>query len=219
MLGYVVSLYNYLVGRKNNHNVFVFDLDNTITIEHTGGVYDSEDNNYETYINKNMISNVTNLFACIKKNGDKIYINSRGLLVSVYDICCDIGIDTYIDGYYCAHDYRSFKHIRKFTHSKYSMHCEWGKVNTIYLNMIRDSENVDKRNIYFFDDTSQNVNAARNDGFINSFLVNSNGYPDTMGEYNLITILKRCMSNIYDYSENVDDGKTSLNDTLYIQYP
>jgi HAD superfamily phosphatase (TIGR01681 family) len=203
MLGYIANLYNYIFNIKNNHNIFVFDLDNTITIEHTGGRYNSKYDNYKNYINEHMINNLIKLLKYIKRRGDKIYINSRGLLVSVYDLCCDIGIEKYIDGYYCAYDTKSAKHIQTVTCSKYDMDRKWEKIKTIYLNMICDYENVNKHNIYFFDDTSDNINVARNNGFINSFIVNSNNYPTTMGEYNLITILKRCMYTIYDYSEHV----------------
>lgn len=217
MLGYIAHLYNCIFNTKNNHNIFVFDLDNTITTEHTGGRYNSKYDNYQNYINTHMINLLIGLFIYIKRRGDKIYINSRGLLVSVYDLCCDIGIDRYVDGYYCAHDNKSTTHIQKVTCSKYSINSKWGKIKTIYLNMICDHENVEKHNIYFFDDTSQNVNAARNNGFINSFIVNSNNYPDTTGEYNLITILKRCMYTIYYHSgHDVDSGETLLDNTLCI---
>jgi len=198
MLEYIANIYNYLVGATNNHNVFVFDIDCTITNKHTGGSYSTHVDNYQDYINYNMRHSLIKLFSYIKDNGDKIYINSRGRLVSVYDLCRDIGINIYIDGYYCARDDRSSDHIIGYTCDKYNVDNSWGKIKTRYLEMICKKENINKTSIYFFDDAFENIYGARNKGFTNSFIVNSRKYPNITDEYNLVTVLKKCIMNIYD---------------------
>lgn len=200
MLKYMADIYNYVVGTTNTHNVFVFDMDCTITNKHTNGVYDSLFDNYRDYINYDMQHSLKKLFSHIKKSGDKIYINSQGRLVSVYNLCKDIGINIYIDGYYCARDDRSSAHVIGHTCSQYSANGSWKRIKTRYLKMICEKENINETNIYFFDDMYENVDTARSNGFNNSFMVNSNKHPDITNEYNLVTVLKNCIMDVYDHA-------------------
>jgi FMN phosphatase YigB (HAD superfamily) len=111
----------------------------------------------------------------------------------VYDLCRDIGIDIYIDGYYCAHDSRSSAHIKQYTCDMYSINNSWKKIKTLYLKMICERENINKSNIYFFDDLPENIYTAQHNGFTKSIRVDSHKYPDITDEYNLVEVLKNIL--------------------------
>ena len=50
----------------------------------------------------------------------------------------------------------------------------WGVKKVIYLNQIKDEENVHISNVFFFDDSVININTAKVNGYNNSFLIGSN---------------------------------------------
>jgi HAD superfamily phosphatase (TIGR01681 family) len=171
---------------KSDYKVFVFDLDNTITNTHTGGHY--EKGTYKKFISPIMLKEVRTIFKKIKEDGGKIYINSRGIASKVYDFCNDTGLNVFVDGYYAAnYDGRHYKHGKIETEFKLDNNI-WHIIKSLYLTRIVKKENIQPDNLYYFDDTRKNINYAKNTGFINSYLVNSNKYHKVDGEYNLIKV-------------------------------
>jgi hypothetical protein len=176
---------------KSNYKVFVFDLDHTITNKHTGGHYVKGD--YKKYITSEMLTNVRKMFMKIKLDGNMIYINSRGIAGKVYNFCVDTGLMPFITGIYAA-NYDGKKYSHKGIMAEYKMgNRKWHEIKSLYLNKIMKKENVKTENIYYFDDSERNVNFAKNIGFMNSYLVNSNEYMNVYDKYNLINVF----NNVY----------------------
>lgn len=193
----LTQLYNYakyLLGYGCDKCVFVFDLDNTITNRHTGGRYGNGD--FMTYITPEMKRSTRDTFKEIKRAGHKIYINSRGHLLSVHNFCKDSGLHSYIDGYYCAKDSRYTDHITDHTYSKHPMSSYWPDVKKIHLDLIANREGVEPDQIYFFDDTRSNVQTALRARYVNSHVVDSNHQPDPNEEGNLVHKLRSILKDI-----------------------
>ena len=187
MLKYIVEkLYpNYY---QNKYNVYVFDLDNTITNKHTGGHY--QKGTYKRFITDEMLFGVKDVFKKIKESNGMIYINSRGIASNVYNFLSDTGLFPFITGVYAAnYDGKKYSHNGVVTEFKLE-HNRWPEIKSIYLNKIVQKEGVSKDNIYYFDDTKANIYYAKHMGFDNSYIVNSNKFPDTSDKYNLVNILQ-----------------------------
>lgn len=185
MLKYIVNkLYpNYY---QNKYKVYVFDLDNTITNKHTGGYY--QEGTYREYITNEMLIGVKDMFKKIKENGGMIYINSRGIASKVHRFVIDTGLFPFITGIYAAnYDGKKYSHGGIVTEYRLD-HSRWQEIKGIYLTKIMQKENIDIKNIYYFDDDKQNINFAKNIGFKNSYLVNSNEHMNITDSYNLINV-------------------------------
>jgi hypothetical protein len=181
---------------KSEYNVFVFDLDQTITNGHTGGFYKND--TYKQYISDEMLLNVKDMFRKIKLEKGKIYINSRGIASNVRIFCNDSGLSVFIDGIYAATheghstpepearpDLNPDKNIPTISEYMMSNH-RWDIIKSIYLMQIVAKENIDYKQLYYFDDTKKNIEYAKYKGFRNSYIVDSNKYPNPNDEYNLI---------------------------------
>jgi hypothetical protein len=166
--------------------VYVFDLDHTITNEHTKGYYESE---YKMYITDTMLDKTKILFKYIKDNKDKIYINSRGLLSSVFAFCKDAELLEYIDGIYAAKDSK-IPHSSIHMVTKYNLSSSgWTHHKTNYLDLIRKREDVERENMYFFDDNEHIIQNALDSEYANSYQVDSNRYPLITDKYNMVCTL------------------------------
>lgn len=203
------NISKYLFGQSKNKYIFVFDLDNTLTQRHSGGHY--EKGTLDRYMTKEQYLSVYSLFQTIHSNGDSIYINSRGIANSIYQFLDDTALLEFVSGIYAA--YSSFEEQSKKKYkipivAKYklvSSSSKWSVFKTHYLDQIRSTEGVSKDRIYFFDDTKPNVEHAKNSGYTNSFIVNSNMYPNIYEKYNVVKVLIDVLKHVYnDDKSNVD---------------
>jgi len=196
-MNFLKNAFNYLTTKptnQNQHHVYVFDLDNTITNKHTGGHY--QKGTSSTYITSKMLRGVSKLFYQMKTLGlvghpSKIYINSRGIASNVSQFLRDTGLYQYVDGIYAAnYDGKQYHDENlKITTMFQLEDSRWNHIKSLYLKEIQKKENVDFNHIYFFDDSTENISTAIHNGFKNSFVVNSNMYPKPWDKFNLCHVV------------------------------
>jgi hypothetical protein len=175
---------NELNSDINNKFIFVFDFDLTLTFKNdritnnlpTNGDY------IELFESEEKLNDMRETFERIKSTGGTIYINTRGLVRDITHILKNVGITVGTDN--LIKDIKgsnTLEHINKpfgfIELKKYGLeeikdtNILWAVKKVIYLNNIKDNENVQYNNILFFDDSYININVAQINGYSNSFLV------------------------------------------------
>ena len=175
---------NELKSDLNNKFIFVFDFDLTLTFKNDRITNNLPTNgNYiELFESEEKLNDMRETFERIKSTGGSIYINTRGLVRDITHILKNVGISVGIDS--LIKDVKgsnTLEHINKpfgfIELTKYGLeeikdtNILWAVKKVIYLNNIKDNENVQYNNILFFDDSHININVAQLNGYSNSFLV------------------------------------------------
>jgi hypothetical protein len=112
------------------------------------------------------ISNNLTIFDFIKRKGDQIYIITRGIQELVQKYFEHHGLLKYITYIYGAKDDNELAREN------------WNIIKCQMLDDIKQrTPTINKLQMYFFDDTRQNVETAIGNGYINSFNVTQNGCP------------------------------------------
>ena len=155
-----------MLGGETNKLVLCFDFDLTLTNVHTGGhpVYGTE-----------YFVNIGLLIDLLEKLSSKypLYIVTRGM---------EDKVKAYLQS---RNMMKYFKNVFGATESLPIARDDWHKIKVDYLNTILDLENVDKNNLYFYDDTSINISEALKNNYINSYVVKSPG-ADLLNHLNFI---------------------------------
>ena len=180
--------FNDLSNLQNNaynnikNYIYVFDFDLTLTTRSTDNYeINNYTNYYELFDSKEKIERLELLLNKIKMNNN-IYINTRALIKHVRFILSKVNINLNLITDIKGSEYDEQIHnpftIHELEHYKLSeidnIKLLWAIKKVTYLNQIAEEENVDKDNILFFDDSIININAAKLNGYINSFLIGSN---------------------------------------------
>jgi hypothetical protein len=175
----------------NNENldkyIFVFDFDLTMTTMSTNNIdIDNFSTNnikyYTLFDSKEKINKLTLLLSKINNNNCPIYINTRALINHVNFILNKINFDLSlikdIKGSYhddMINNPLTINEIEQYNlTSTLQSNVSWALKKVIYLNEIKISENVSYDKILFFDDSKININTAKINGYMNSFLIGSN---------------------------------------------
>lgn len=140
------------------YKILVLDFDLTITDIHTSG--NINENLLYWYTIKNL-HQLTDTLLKFKTNDWKIYIVSRGIESDIIKYLKKINISQIFDDVYGA------KNISQLSEST----LNWSKYKTKYLDIIIYKNKIEKTNLYFIDDTIENVNMAKTNGYSNSILL------------------------------------------------
>lgn len=173
------------ITNTNDKFVFVFDFDLTLTSKSSDGIVKNFSNYIDLFDSETKLEKLKFYFDKIKKSGNIIYINTRGLVSNVIHILKNVNIE--------IGENKMIKEIKGSTKivqidipfnkeelEKYNLKTIsdttilWGVKKVIYLNEIKENENVPISNIFFFDDSIININTAKVNGYTNSFLIGSN---------------------------------------------
>lgn len=165
--------------------VFVFDFDMTLTSKSSDGIQKNFSNYIELFDSENKLDKLKFYFNKIKNSGNIIYINTRALVSDVVHILSNVKIE--------VGENKTIKEIKgsskieqinmpfsKDELNKYNLknisddNVLWGVKKVIFLNQIKEFENVKISNVFFFDDSVININTSKVNGYTNSFLIGSN---------------------------------------------
>jgi hypothetical protein len=183
-----------------NVDNFIFDLDLTLTIQHTGGRYNGTD----VY----SIIDVPSIKTMLENLHDKnVFLCSRGQYNSCYTLLQNAGLLGYFCGIYAAkHDDGSDDTLLAQDPTS-SLRLEydfigddenkWAELKSKFVSAIRDHfynhfhlDNLSS--IYFFDDTKVNVDVVhrdnRDNNIVNAFYIESKNYKQTINIVNHILI-------------------------------
>ena len=141
------SLSRYIFSKK----VFCFDFDKTFIEEHTGGQLMPYKNYYTN------LPLLKEILGFLRNLGSKMYIVSRGINHSINHNFIHHGLREFFVDIYGASDSREISR------------GDWHIIKTNVLNEIVGRENVNKSQIFFFDDININIMHALKNGFINSY--------------------------------------------------
>jgi hypothetical protein len=163
---------------------FVFDFDLTLTLKSADG-FNYNNNFIELFDNEEKLNKLKHYLKKINQHGNSIYINTRALVKDVKLILKSVGIEVgqgelikEIKGS------DSIDHIEKpFSKTELEIYnldqidnvkVLWGVKKVVNLNKICEIEKIPKNNVLFFDDSTININTAKVNGYVNSFLIGSN---------------------------------------------
>ena len=143
---------------KNTKNILVLDFDLTITDIHTNGRINQQ--YFYWYKTQNLIL-LINCLKKLKKKNWLIYIVSRGIKNDIKQYLKNLDIIKLFNDIYGADN---IEHLSENP-------LNWAKYKTDFLNEIISMNKINKNNLYFIDDTEENISFAKNSGFINSILL------------------------------------------------
>lgn len=138
--------------------ILVLDFDLTITDIHTHGDINYNKSYWYSIKNLQLLIDVLEKF---KSNNWKIYIVSRGIESNIIKYLEKICILNIFEDIYGA------KNISQLSESTQN----WSKYKTKYLDIIIYKNKIDKNNLYFIDDTIENINMAKQNKYFNSILL------------------------------------------------
>lgn len=165
-----------------NKYIFVFDFDLTMTNISSNNIKIDNANYYNIFDSEEKINNLSLLLTKIYNNNCSIYINTRAVTSHVKYILnkvnFNISLIKDIKGSYhddMINNPLSYAELEKYNlTNNIQSNVLWALKKVIYLNEIKDNENVPYEKILFFDDSRININTAKINGYINSFLIGSN---------------------------------------------
>ena len=168
---------------SNNTNdkfIFVFDFDLTLTTISSDGI-DINSNHINLFESNDKLMKLINYFEKITSHNDIIYINTRGVIQDISIILKKVGLDKMVKKILGSKNVDNiFFPFTKVELEKYNLSqinnsdILWAVKKVIYLNEIKEIENICENNILFFDDSILNINTAKLNGYVNSFLIGSN---------------------------------------------
>ncbi len=173
------------MSNDKNKYVFVFDFDLTLTTKSSDGITKTYLNYIELFDSKYKIEKLVYYFNKIFQSGSTIYINTRALTTDIANILANVNIEVGenklvkgIKGSYKIEQITTpFNFIELKKYGLDNVKDEtilWAVKKVTYLNQIKDDESVEISNVFFFDDSIINVNTAKVNGYVNSFLIGSN---------------------------------------------
>jgi hypothetical protein len=173
------------IKNTNDKFVFVFDFDLTLTSKSSDGIIKNVFNYIELFESESKLEKLKFYFEKINKSGNIIYINTRALVSNVIHILKNVNIEIGKDK--LIRDIKGSNKVEQinipFNKDELEMYnlktisdnkILWGVKKVIYLNQIKEDENVLISNIFFFDDCIININTAKINGYTNCFLIGSN---------------------------------------------
>lgn len=138
--------------------ILVLDFDLTITDIHTKGRICKENTYWYCQENLNQLVKTLTKF---KNIGWKIFIVSRGICQDIKNYLVRLNISYLFDEIYGATD------LSHLSHGTY----KWSEYKKQYLNLIVYENKTNKESVYFIDDTEENIQCAKSNGYSNSFVL------------------------------------------------
>ena len=141
--------------------IFVFDFDLTLTSKSSDGINKKISNYIDLFDSENKLDKLKYFFNKITENGHLIYINTRALISDVLHILknvdISVGTNMLIKEIKGSNSIETINNpltkadINKFNLSKINDNkILWGIKKVIYLNEIKECENIPMSNIFFF---------------------------------------------------------------------
>ena len=165
-----------LTNIDDNKKILALDFDLTLTDIHTQGHIKQTQLYWYSSSNLNQLVNCLHKF---KNSGWKIYIVSRGIENDIIQYLTKLNIIRLFDGIYGA---KNFSHLGENT-------SLWSKYKTEYLNHIISMNDAKKENLYFIDDTEENIIFAKSSGYSNSIHLSAIGISSIM----LLSVLEKIL--------------------------
>lgn len=160
--------------------ILALDFDLTITDIHTKGHIKQTQLYWYFFNNLNLIINY--LCKCLRKfknSGWLIYIVSRGIKEDIVQYLTKLKIIELFDDIYGASNYTHLGE-NAFT---------WSRYKTKYLDIIISMNGAKKENLYFIDDTKENIIYAKFSGYSNSIHLSNIGISSII----LVSILEKIL--------------------------
>ncbi len=143
----------------NQKKILILDFDLTLTDIHTGGRINSDKLYWNSIENFDL---VTKKLEKIKKSGYwDIYIVSRGIELDIKNYLSKLNIIELFNDVFGASD---ITHLSKPTHI-------WAKYKVEYIRKIANINDCKSENIYYIDDTIENIRESQKSGYVNSILL------------------------------------------------
>lgn len=173
-------LQNIETTENMNKFIFVFDFDMTLTTMSSNGI--DINSNYTILFGSNeKLLMLKKLFEKITSINNIIYINTRAIVSNINIILKNVGIDNLVKKIFGSKNVENINNpFTKLELENYNLKninnsdILWAIKKVLFLNEIKEIENICESNILFFDDIPLNINTAKLNGYINSFLIGSN---------------------------------------------
>lgn len=167
----VVPWYKFIFDKNYNKKILVLDFDDTIT-KLSYGKYDIESTNINEIFDN---FNLNNLLNFTWDNLVPVYILSRRDKDDIITILNRFYTNENIK-FKKIYEKNILGRLHNFTYNKKVMTSQekinfWANYKVNYLNFLSAYEKIDKENLFFYDDSKENINAAIKQGFKNSELV------------------------------------------------
>lgn len=186
-----------------NAEVIFFDFDLTISNKHTGGRPKKKaheiNNSWKTVMSK------------LQNMGKEIVINTRGMQDQISEVMKTEfpGINITVMG---ADESIPISNNKKGINRK-----KWAEIKTIFIeqymfNKHSTNNHIDKKKVLFFDDTKENIEEARNKGYVYS-LYHNPPIANELGKF-LEDILKDDYESGYDSSSNMNNNSTKKEEIM-----
>jgi FMN phosphatase YigB (HAD superfamily) len=156
------------LNKINEKKILILDFDLTITDIHTNGRINDNMLYWNSLDNFNLI--VKTLIKIKKSNNCKIYIVSRGIESDIKNYLKKLNIIELFDNIYGAYDKI---HLSEPSHL-------WAKYKVEYITEIKKINNCEFENIFYIDDTQENIEHAISLGYSNSILLPTIGSSSIM---------------------------------------
>lgn len=185
--------------------IVVFDFDLTLTYEHTGGEPNIEDTlKYFNNCGNNGGKYLIEMLHFLQKIKVKVHVNTRGNKIMITNCLNDLGkklghnqivgegllIESVLgaetseeigDPYGGKKFDEVFQEMIKIgIKSIDESSTVWAYKKKEILDQIWKKYNIEKSNIYFYDDTKVNIDCCQYFGYINSYLIGSSALDDTI---------------------------------------
>lgn len=144
---------------SNQKKILILDFDLTLTDIHTRGRINDNLLYWNSNDNFNLIINTLQI---MKNSGNwKIYIVSRGIESDIKNYLKKLNVIELFDNVYGAIDQT---HLSRPTYI-------WAKYKVEYIEKIKTQNNLESNNIFYIDDTIENITEAKKAGYSNSILL------------------------------------------------
>jgi hypothetical protein len=160
--------------------IFVFDFDLTLTCISSDGI--NVNSNYiMLFESEKKLLRLINFFNQIISSNSSIYINTRAHVSDINIILKKVGLDKMVKKIFGSKNIENinipFTNLELENYNLENINNNdilWAVKKVLFLNEIKEIENVTDDNILFFDDSVMNINTAKLNGYVNSFLIGSN---------------------------------------------
>ena len=173
------------VNIDNMKIIFVFDFDLTLTNHSSNGINKEDASYIELFDSQDKLDKLKFYLTKITNSNNYNYVNTRGLISDINYILNSVGIE--VGENKLIKDIKGSNNLEiiesPFTESEliaYNLNnvanteILWSIKKVLFLNEIKKFENSPLANIFFFDDSIININTAKMNGYMNSFLIGSN---------------------------------------------
>lgn len=161
-------MFNICLNKIEKKKILILDFDLTITDIHTCGRINYDSIYWNSRDNLNLL--VSMLKKLKKSNLWLIYIVSRGIESDIKNYLKKLNILELFDNVLGASDQT---HLSRPTHI-------WAKNKVEYINQIKILNNSESSDIFFIDDTIENIREVQKAGYVNSILLPNIGTSSIM---------------------------------------